>query len=40
MGLRLAHLPVMAYFEIVTAEQKTRLEQAVWVNAQHMRGTP
>ncbi len=30
----------MAYFEIVTAEQKTRLEQAVWVNAQRMSGTP
>jgi uncharacterized protein (DUF433 family) len=38
-GFRLAHLPI-AYFEIVTAEQKTRLEQAVWVNAQRMSGTP
>ena len=30
----------MAYFEIVTAEQKSRLDQAVWVNPQRMSGTP
>jgi len=30
----------MAYFEIVTTEQKSRLDQAVWVNPQRMSGTP
>jgi uncharacterized protein (DUF433 family) len=30
----------MAYFEIVTPEQKSRLDQAVWVNPQRMSGTP
>jgi uncharacterized protein (DUF433 family) len=33
-------MPVVAYFEIVTAEQKSRLDQAVWVNPQRMSGTP
>jgi uncharacterized protein (DUF433 family) len=33
-------MPVVAYFEIVTAEQKSRLDQAVWVNRQRMSGTP
>ncbi|HXA65749.1 MAG TPA: DUF433 domain-containing protein [Bryobacteraceae bacterium] len=33
-------MPGIAYFEIVTAEQKSRLEQAVWVNPQRMSGTP
>jgi uncharacterized protein (DUF433 family) len=33
-------MPVIAYFEIVTAEQKSRLDQAVWVNPQRMSGTP
>jgi uncharacterized protein (DUF433 family) len=33
-------MPVIAYFEIVTAEQKNRLDQAVWVNPQRMSGTP
>src|SRR6202035_1906185 len=40
IGHKLAHLPVMAYFEIVTAEQKSRLDEAVWVNPQRMSGTP
>ncbi|PYT19894.1 MAG: hypothetical protein DMG57_43905 [Acidobacteria bacterium] len=30
----------MAYFKVVTAEQKSRLDQAVWVNQQRMSGTP
>jgi uncharacterized protein (DUF433 family) len=30
----------IAYFEIVTAEQKSHLDQAVWVNPQRMSGTP
>ena len=30
----------MAYFEIVTVEQRSRLDQAVWVNPQRMSGTP
>jgi uncharacterized protein (DUF433 family) len=30
----------MAYFEIVTVEQRNRLDQAVWVNPQRMSGTP
>ncbi len=33
-------MPGIAYFEIVTAEQKSRLDQAVWVNPQRMSGTP
>ena len=33
-------MPVTAYFEIVTTEQKSRLDQAVWVNPQRMSGTP
>jgi uncharacterized protein (DUF433 family) len=33
-------MPVIAYFEIVTAEQKNRLDEAVWVNPQRMSGTP
>jgi uncharacterized protein (DUF433 family) len=31
---------VVAYFEIVTAEQKNRLDEAIWVNPQRMSGTP
>jgi|SRR6516164_2605105 len=38
--VRLARLPDMAYFKVVTAEQKSRLDQAVWVNLQRMSGTP
>ena len=30
----------VAYREVVTAEQKNRLDQAVWVNPQRMSGTP
>ena len=30
----------MAYFSVVTAEQKSRLDDAVWVSPQRMSGTP
>jgi uncharacterized protein (DUF433 family) len=30
----------MAYLRVVTAEQKSRLDEAVWVNPQRMSGTP
>jgi len=30
----------MAYFKVVTAEQKSRLDDAVWVSPQRMSGTP
>ena len=30
----------MAYLKVVTAEQKSRLDQAVWVNPHRMSGTP
>ena len=32
--------PSVAYLKVVTAEQKTRLDQAVWVSLQRMSGTP
>ena len=34
-----AHLISLTY-KVVTAEQKIRLDQAVWVNSQRMSGTP
>ena len=30
----------VAYLKVVTAEQKSRLDQAVWVNSQRMSGVP
>jgi len=30
----------MPYFRVVGAEQKSRLDKAVWVNPQRMSGTP
>ncbi len=30
----------MAYFKVVTAEQKSRLDDAVWVSPQRMSGPP
>jgi uncharacterized protein (DUF433 family) len=30
----------MAYFKVVTAGQKNRLDEAVWVSPQRMSGTP
>ena len=30
----------MAYFRVVTVEQRSRLDEAVWVNPQRMSGTP
>ena len=30
----------IAYFSVVTTEQKSRLDQAVWVNPERMSGTP
>ena len=30
----------MAYFRVVTAKQKSRLDEAVWVNPQRMSGSP
>jgi uncharacterized protein (DUF433 family) len=30
----------MSYFRVVTAEQKSRLDEAVWLNPQRMSGTP
>jgi uncharacterized protein (DUF433 family) len=30
----------MAYFRVVTADQKNRLDEAVWVSPQRMSGTP
>jgi uncharacterized protein (DUF433 family) len=30
----------MAYFKVVTADQKNRLDEAVWVSPQRMSGTP
>jgi uncharacterized protein (DUF433 family) len=30
----------VAYLRVVTAEQKSRLDKAVWVNPQRMSGTP
>ena len=30
----------MAYSKIVTADQKSRLDEAIWVNPQRMSGTP
>jgi uncharacterized protein (DUF433 family) len=37
---RLARLPDIAYFRVVTADQKSRLDEAVWVNPQRMSGAP
>ena len=36
----LAPQPSMAYFRIVTPEQKSRLDEAIWVSRQRMSGTP
>ena len=30
----------MTYFGVVTAEQKNRLDEAIWVSPQRMSGTP
>jgi uncharacterized protein (DUF433 family) len=30
----------MAYFKVVTADQRNRLDEAVWVSPQRMSGTP
>ena len=30
----------MAYFKVVTAEQRNRLDEAIWVSPQRMSGTP
>jgi uncharacterized protein (DUF433 family) len=30
----------MAYLGVVTAEQKTRLDEAIWVSPQRLSGTP
>jgi uncharacterized protein (DUF433 family) len=33
-------MPDMAYVGVVTAEQKSRLDEAIWVNSQRMSGAP
>ncbi len=37
---RLAPLGNLAYLRVVTAEQKNRLDEAIWVSPQRMSGTP
>lgn len=39
-ALRLARVPYMAYVKGVTADQKRRLDEAVWVSPQRMSGAP
>jgi len=38
--LRLAQLPSIAYFRVVTSDQKILLDEAIWVNPQRMSGAP
>jgi uncharacterized protein (DUF433 family) len=37
---RLACLTHMTYFRVVTADQKSRLDEAIWVSPQRMSGAP
>src|SRR5260370_7219717 len=37
---RLAPLIDLAYVRVVTVEQKSRLDEAIWVSPQRMSGTP
>jgi uncharacterized protein (DUF433 family) len=39
-GAYLHRSPNMAYFRVVTADQKNRLDEAVWVSPLRMSGTP
>ena len=38
--LVLARLADMAYFRVVTADQKSRLDESIWVDSQRMSGAP
>jgi uncharacterized protein (DUF433 family) len=38
--IRIARLLDLAYFRVVTADQKSRLDEAIWVSPQRISGAP